>query len=475
MHSFENFTLTVDNFGPISHGAIDLRPLTVLSGPSNTGKSWFATLLYTLLSGGTNQNFNPVKQNIIDVDFLNTSEPLKMIENPVNWIKNFKREDKILLNTKERSALEAFINKNNKTLEKAICGSFGFADRESLIRWGVQDKTRIQVKSTVPSKADENLEIKLEFDKNVSVPQVSLPKTIDLNGKSHFFQNVVLEYLTEVKGEDIEFSNIILTSLILNLVNDNFFGSGGAVYIPAGRVGLMDSFRTIVSSSIRGNNDVVKQLDQSALPLTGILVDFLQNLVSISPQSRQDKEPNIPKRIEQKILGGEIEVELNPLGFPYFYFSSSTFDARIPLNVASSVVSQLAPVILFLRYLSDRNNTIIFEEPEVNLHPNMLAKLVDEIVELIKVGHRIVITTHSEFFVTALSNHIIKAENNNGAPVLHPRNVGFWHFRDQGSTKGSIVEEVVWDAETGGYDHKLDDAAVDLLNTWLRERVPNDD
>ena len=40
--------LTVSNFGPIAKAQIDLRPLTVFVGPSNTGKSYMAILIYAL-------------------------------------------------------------------------------------------------------------------------------------------------------------------------------------------------------------------------------------------------------------------------------------------------------------------------------------------------------------------------------------------------------------------------------------------
>ena len=40
--------IAVENFGPIVEANIDLRPLTVFVGPSNTGKTYFATLVYAL-------------------------------------------------------------------------------------------------------------------------------------------------------------------------------------------------------------------------------------------------------------------------------------------------------------------------------------------------------------------------------------------------------------------------------------------
>ena len=38
----------VKNFGPIAKAEVDLRPMTVFVGPSNTGKSYLAILIYAV-------------------------------------------------------------------------------------------------------------------------------------------------------------------------------------------------------------------------------------------------------------------------------------------------------------------------------------------------------------------------------------------------------------------------------------------
>ena len=43
-----NLELSVTNLGPIARANIDLRPMTVFVGPSNTGKSYLAILIYAL-------------------------------------------------------------------------------------------------------------------------------------------------------------------------------------------------------------------------------------------------------------------------------------------------------------------------------------------------------------------------------------------------------------------------------------------
>ena len=43
-----NVEFAVKNFGPIAEARINLCPLTVFVGPSNTGKTYFSTLIYAL-------------------------------------------------------------------------------------------------------------------------------------------------------------------------------------------------------------------------------------------------------------------------------------------------------------------------------------------------------------------------------------------------------------------------------------------
>ena len=42
-------TISVKNFGPIAEGSIDLKPLTIFVGPSNTGKSYMATAVHAVM------------------------------------------------------------------------------------------------------------------------------------------------------------------------------------------------------------------------------------------------------------------------------------------------------------------------------------------------------------------------------------------------------------------------------------------
>ena len=44
----DDYRIDIEHFGPIERAGVDVRPLTVFIGPSNTGKSYLAVLIYAL-------------------------------------------------------------------------------------------------------------------------------------------------------------------------------------------------------------------------------------------------------------------------------------------------------------------------------------------------------------------------------------------------------------------------------------------
>ena len=48
MHYSDKYTLSLRDFGPIATADLEMRPMTVLVGPSDTGKSYVTKLIYAL-------------------------------------------------------------------------------------------------------------------------------------------------------------------------------------------------------------------------------------------------------------------------------------------------------------------------------------------------------------------------------------------------------------------------------------------
>ena len=51
--------VSVKNFGPIAEGSVDLKPLTIFIGPSNTGKSYMAGAIYAVMKSALERHRVP--------------------------------------------------------------------------------------------------------------------------------------------------------------------------------------------------------------------------------------------------------------------------------------------------------------------------------------------------------------------------------------------------------------------------------
>lgn len=69
-------------------------------------------------------------------------------------------------------------------------------------------------------------------------------------------------------------------------------------------------------------------------------------------------------------------------------------------------VSQVLP-ILVLCLLAKKGSTLIFEQPELHLHPRVQTRLADFFVSMSNLGKQCVIETHSEYFINRLRYHSV--------------------------------------------------------------------
>ena len=136
------------------------------------------------------------------------------------------------------------------------------------------------------------------------------------------------------------------------------------------------------------------------------------------------------------------------------------------------MVSELAPVVLYLRHMVGPGSVLIVEEPESHLHPAMQVEFTRQLAALIHSGIRVIVTTHSEWVLEELANIVRRFEYSKpGRRVtadvkisLHPSQVGAWLFKQKKRPKGSIVEEVKLDDDTGLYPTDFDVVSEELYN-----------
>lgn len=86
----------------------------------------------------------------------------------------------------------------------------------------------------------------------------------------------------------------------------------------------------------------------------------------------------------------------------------------LPLSRSASSVKDLAIFLLYLKHAAKKGETIILEEPETTLHPDNQILLARLIAKLVNVGLRIVITTHSPYFLEQLSHCVVAGSSQAG-------------------------------------------------------------
>jgi predicted ATPase len=80
-------------------------------------------------------------------------------------------------------------------------------------------------------------------------------------------------------------------------------------------------------------------------------------------------------------------------------------------------VSQVLP-ILVICFLAERDTTLIFEQPELHLHPKVQSRLGDFFLSMAVLGKQCVIETHSEYLINRLRLRSVQAEGDEIASLV---------------------------------------------------------
>ena len=156
--------LEVSNFGPIREARIDLRPLTVFVGASNTGKSWLAILVYAL-----HQCFGDYK-GIPRHRFRGTLDPLfianidktdNKLDAAFEWLQQeFGNRDRLSTMSIDdlpdfiSDAIQFMLDRRNKRIDSELCRCFGVNETGKLIRKKSKGKAHIVIRSHSPNGSE---------------------------------------------------------------------------------------------------------------------------------------------------------------------------------------------------------------------------------------------------------------------------------------------------------------------------------
>jgi len=93
------------------------------------------------------------------------------------------------------------------------------------------------------------------------------------------------------------------------------------------------------------------------------------------------------------------------------YVKTAAGDKWQDLTHVGVGVSQVLPIILMFLH-SDSSDILIFEQPELHLHPKVQSKLCDLFLVMAETGRQCIIETHSEYMINRLRLRVVQDQHN---------------------------------------------------------------
>ena len=365
----------VEKLGKIDTADINITPLTMFVGDNNSGKSYLMTLIYTLLN---------IRWYSEGFDLCKESNEYALCE---KWIeqgfaKDDNSETEIEL-TKEiqlqfQNLLNLIISRNLSKISQRgfnadvkigkVTIEFTNIGSRRFVRFGKehsedQQKERYSFRFLDDKRGRES----------TSIAYIFAPR-------SDLAISLILE-------------NLLKGSTQRRLLND-------ACYLPASRTGFLLNYRAIVNASL---SDAYDQEQIKMEGLTRPCSDFLKNLARLSPNKESNRNEEIVRFIEQELLHGNVRALSDTPQSSFIYHSNETGD-NYPMYLSSGVITELAPLMLLLKYWEFE--TMFIEEPEISLHPKLQQMMARVMIRLSNKECLLFVTTHSDTILQHINNMI---------------------------------------------------------------------
>jgi ABC-type dipeptide/oligopeptide/nickel transport system ATPase component len=371
--------ITFSNLGTIKETELDLRPLTVIIGPNNTSKTYVAYSVYGLWKGG--REHAPVVSD--HIEFKHTSNRVSTV-----------------VDHKFLNVIAQYLNEIPEPFRKNLAAYFQDTSGRLF------SNTHFAVSTTVEEAFDA-----VNSAINVIAKQYRRPAKITDNQAEFDTSDLGKEGARRLTRS---FSEAVILGLfprpyLMPAERNAFIITYKMLATRRFRI-LRDAQRAMVQHAKINQRQIELLREQGDLRYPTPIEDFLDFLadVELSDHSNGHRKEGpiaaLARLIEDSIqnkhatrfaptsLGGhEIKVDI-------------TKALSIDLYNASSSIKQLAPLLLYLRHRAQPNDLLIIDEPEMNLHPESQAKLLEALGILVNLGVHVLLTTHSPYFMAHLNN-----------------------------------------------------------------------
>lgn len=397
--------IRMHNIGPIRDVDIEFRPLTVLVGPNGSGKTTFTTVTYALLLAHTQA----------------LDEAFEIVDNP------FVRQTKRARGAGFTRAIfdaweEAFVRRFEFELRRCSAPDLQALGRAR--RGGRGAGPRIEISTSawcLPFRLEED---SIELERNhqrYRKPHVTVPPEADFRSARSTVERALLGDLPR-----------------------------RAIYFPAGRSGFVQTHSALSGLMVGALSGGYFQ-DATVGAIPGATADFMRLVAQSASTTRAPGTSSAAGEIERGLLRGTVRLDdQGPTRQVFFRPEGHTQEWPVQ-NMATSV-AELSPLVLYLRHQARSGDAVLIDEPESHLHPENQVALADALASLSDLLPPVIVATHSEFLVAALSNRLLSARVTSGTDMKEaelPLGVHEFRFKEKDRGVGVVVRSVPINANEG--------------------------
>lgn len=369
----KEWTLHVENLAKIKRADVTIAPLMCFVGDNNSGKSYLMSVLWGVLTLGKDL-------------FPKAPSDAKLYKQCENWLKAHINSEVELSKEDIQLYIDWFnelLNNNKKSLIKKIFNYEVEIDRIRIENY--RRKKSIKIKW---EKAGERYSATGTY---IKFPELASPSRDELlRMNAYICWNLLMEgiaaplYTPVVKGRR----------------------TGEPIYLPASRTGFMLTFSQLIENSLQISFS--PELHENTSTLTLPYVDFLQLITKFEVKKKNnEKYATLIEYIEKNMTKGNLTIKKDMI--PVIKYQPEGSNKEMPLYVASSIVSEISPLLLVLK--SGINfKAIIIEEPEAHLHPELQQKMAQLIINMMNLDIPVWVTTHSDTILQHINN-MMKLKN----------------------------------------------------------------
>lgn len=447
----------VENFAKIKTAKICVDKYTLLVGPNNCGKTYLMQLI-----NGVNDSWNMlVDRNVEETwkdestkgckKYVLSQENIEKFEEELNK-KLYKEKEEIVKRTFEKN-----IPVDNLYID------FLLEQEEKYVIYQTADVSKI------PKILREKVDDKPVWDmlKSVRDYYVEIITRVKKNSQEIIWASVY--------GEKKQSRDYIADEIIALLQERSIF-------MPSSRSGLMLLYREFFAHKTDNailNLNKMKGLNsnsENTMNLTQPLYRFLRFLQTYgeSEYARERFKEEL-KFFDSKIIEGHITETQQG-----FLYESEQGGEVVPMYLTSAMVNEVAPLYLALTS-ANLYTRITIDEIEASLHPEKQREMVRFMNRIYNKGLKIIVSTHSDTFVSRLNNLVNLAEyvertededackkiGVESSDLISSKNLFVYEFVKQENEK-SVVEERKFHKGLGYQFDLFTDSALEIYNEAVK-------